>query len=46
MKAPLHTLIVGAGSIGERHIRCFLATGRVAVSFVEPKEALSALNQG
>jgi predicted dehydrogenase len=28
-------LVVGAGSIGERHIRCFLATDRVAVSFVE-----------
>jgi predicted dehydrogenase len=29
-------LVVGAGSIGERHIRCFLATERVEVCFVEP----------
>ena len=27
--------VVGAGSIGERHIRCFLATERAQVSFVE-----------
>jgi predicted dehydrogenase len=33
-------LVVGAGSIGERHIRCFLATGRCDVSFVEINEAL------
>jgi predicted dehydrogenase len=33
-------LVVGAGSIGERHIRCFLATERVAVCFVEPKDSL------
>jgi len=32
-----HVLVVGAGSIGHRHIRCFLATGRTAVSFVEPR---------
>ncbi|HZZ42488.1 MAG TPA: Gfo/Idh/MocA family oxidoreductase [Tepidisphaeraceae bacterium] len=30
-----HVLVVGAGSIGERHIRCFLATGRTRVSVVE-----------
>jgi predicted dehydrogenase len=30
-----HILVVGAGSIGERHLRCFLATGRARVSFVE-----------
>lgn len=28
-------LVVGAGSIGERHIRCFLATRRARVSFAE-----------
>jgi predicted dehydrogenase len=28
-------MIVGAGSIGERHLRCFLATGRAAVCFAE-----------
>jgi predicted dehydrogenase len=30
-------IIVGAGSIGERHVRCFLATGRADVGFVEPR---------
>jgi predicted dehydrogenase len=33
-------LVVGAGSIGERHVRCFLATGRCEVSFVEINEEL------
>ena len=33
-------LIVGAGSIGERHLRCFQATGRASVSFVEISPAL------
>lgn len=37
-----HVLIVGAGSIGERHIRCFLATGRARVSFVEVNPKLRA----
>src|SRR5687767_1596747 len=33
---PQHrVLVVGAGSIGERHIRCFLATGRCEVSCLE-----------
>jgi len=36
-------LIIGAGSIGERHIRCFLATGRAAVSFVEPNSQLRSI---
>src|SRR5579872_6419572 len=35
-------VVVGAGSIGERHIRCFLATGRADVEFVETKAALAA----
>lgn len=35
MTARHRVLIIGAGSIGERHIRCFLATGRVDVAFVE-----------
>jgi len=35
-----HVLVVGAGSIGERHVRCFLATGRARVSFVEVKPEL------
>jgi predicted dehydrogenase len=39
--ADLHrVLIVGVGSIGERHLRCFHATGRCAVSFVEVNDAL------
>jgi predicted dehydrogenase len=33
-------VVVGAGSIGERHIRCFLATGRSDVAFVEPRTEL------
>jgi predicted dehydrogenase len=28
-------LVIGVGSIGERHLRCFHATGRADVSFVE-----------
>jgi len=32
-----HLLIVGTGSIGERHLRCFLTTGRCDVSFIEPR---------
>jgi predicted dehydrogenase len=41
MASEIHkVLVVGAGSIGERHIRCFLATGRCEVSFVEINEAL------
>lgn len=31
-------LIIGTGSIGERHLRCFLATNRCAVAFCEPME--------
>jgi predicted dehydrogenase len=37
-----HVLVVGAGSIGERHIRCFGATGRARVSFVEVNPELRA----
>lgn len=41
MAGEMHkVLVVGAGSIGERHIRCFLATGRCEVSFVEINEQL------
>jgi predicted dehydrogenase len=35
-------LVVGAGSIGERHLRCFGATGRARVSFVEVNPELRA----
>lgn len=35
MKAGQAVLVVGAGSIGERHLRCFRETGRAEVAFVE-----------
>lgn len=35
-----NVLIVGAGSIGERHLRCFQATGRAQVGFVEVRKEL------
>lgn len=34
------TLIVGVGSIGERHARCFAQTGRARVGIVEPNESV------
>jgi predicted dehydrogenase len=36
MKPRQRALIIGAGSIGERHVRCFTATERVDVSICEP----------
>jgi predicted dehydrogenase len=33
-------LIVGAGSIGERHLRCFLQTGRVSIGVCEVNDSL------
>ena len=33
-------LIIGTGSIGERHLRCFLATDRAEAGFVEPRMEL------
>jgi predicted dehydrogenase len=35
-------LIVGVGSIGLRHLRCFQTTGRVSLSFCEVNQALRA----
>lgn len=35
MTANKNILVVGVGSIGERHVRCFQRTGRSAVSIVE-----------
>ena len=35
-------LILGVGSIGERHLRCFGRTGRCAMSFVEVNAGLRA----
>jgi predicted dehydrogenase len=40
--AAHRVLIVGAGSIGERHLRCFLGTERADVSFVEVRAELRA----
>jgi predicted dehydrogenase len=37
---PHKILVIGAGSIGERHIRCFLATGRAEISFCEVNDDL------
>jgi len=33
-------LVIGVGSIGERHVRCFQATGRTEVSICERNDAL------
>lgn len=39
MKKTHRVLIVGVGSIGERHLRCFRNSGRAEVSFCEPNTA-------
>src|ERR1700742_2743961 len=36
MTTRQRALVIGAGSIGERHIRCFKATERVDVALCEP----------
>jgi predicted dehydrogenase len=33
-------LVIGVGSIGERHTRCFLATDRASVAICEPADAI------
>ncbi len=33
--SPHHILVVGVGSIGERHLRCFRSTGRVQLTICE-----------
>jgi predicted dehydrogenase len=41
MSQNLHrVLVVGGGSIGERHARCFLQTGRAAVSLCDTREEI------
>lgn len=35
-----HLLVIGCGSIGERHLRCFLKTGRVRVTACDTNPAL------
>lgn len=37
---PCCVVVVGVGSIGERHVRCFQATGRATLSIVEVNESL------
>jgi predicted dehydrogenase len=34
-------MVIGVGSIGERHVRCFLATGRADLAFVEVNPTLA-----
>jgi predicted dehydrogenase len=36
----MRVLVIGVGSIGERHVRCFQTTGRAEVSICEPNETL------
>jgi len=40
MSDPQSVLIVGVGSIGERHVRCFQATGRVRLAVCETNDDL------
>lgn len=40
MSQKLRVLVIGVGSIGERHLRCFLATNRVEAEFVEVNASL------
>ncbi len=41
MANPAHkVLVVGVGSIGERHVRCFQQTGRATVSICEVNDSL------
>lgn len=41
-----HILIVGCGSIGERHLRCFQKTGRAEVTACDTRAALVEKMQG
>src|SRR5437016_5032327 len=40
MQRGHNVLVIGAGSIGERHVRCFASTGRGEVGFVEIRAEL------
>lgn len=40
MSEQLRVLVIGVGSIGERHVRCFQATGCTDVSICEPNTAI------
>src|SRR6188474_2021008 len=35
MQGSRSVVVIGTGSIGERHLRCFVSTGRARVGFVE-----------
>src|SRR5262245_31826185 len=46
MNVPLpRCLVIGCGSIGERHVRTFLATGRVAIVACDPRPEIRAQMQ-
>lgn len=40
MKDRFRILVVGTGSIGHRHVRCFLRTGQAEVAICEPRDEL------
>jgi predicted dehydrogenase len=40
MTEQQRVLVIGVGSIGERHVRCFQATGRADVAICEPNLAI------
>ena len=40
MPAPYRVLVIGVGSIGERHVRCFQETGRADISICEINDDL------
>jgi predicted dehydrogenase len=40
MSGRRRALVIGAGSIGERHVRCFLATDRTEVAICEPNASI------
>ncbi|MBE7539492.1 MAG: Gfo/Idh/MocA family oxidoreductase [Opitutaceae bacterium] len=42
---PVHCLVIGCGSIGERHVRTFLATGRTSVLACDPRPEIRARMQ-
>jgi predicted dehydrogenase len=42
MASRYRVLVIGVGSIGERHVRCFQATDRTDVSICEPNDTLRA----
>ena len=42
MNTPYRVLVVGVGSIGLRHLRCFRSTGRAQLSICETNPTLRA----